>query len=333
VNNPKIGSKIIQTLNKMKKRRHHFVWKDYLTPWLIEGKIFTSQSEKVFNTNPINIGVQTDFYKLKELTPEDIAFIEIVFRNELAGNLGEANRGWLSSFQKAFRLRKSLKQAGISSRDIEDQIDLTIQNAEEDLHFEIESDASRLMAMLREKKCGFFLEQEDRVTFAYYLMNQYFRTKKIEEAWLSAFTDDVRFNKVNIRNCWAIGRHITSTQTAAGIFNNENFRLIPLINNTSISFITGDQPVLNTYTVGKWGREIPSGTQFYYPISPSFAILVSTESSSSAEVFLTKEQVWDYNLSIYDVHHEQLYANSAHILEECADRYNAREQRNGLSAL
>ncbi len=58
-----------------KKRRHHYVWKQYLRSWAIDEKIFCLRDKKIINPNLVGIAQQRDFYKLNELKVDDIEFI------------------------------------------------------------------------------------------------------------------------------------------------------------------------------------------------------------------------------------------------------------------
>ena len=59
-----------------KKRHHHYVWKKYLEPWTADGQIWCLMNGEIFPTNPKHIGQARDFYNLKELSDEDIAFVQ-----------------------------------------------------------------------------------------------------------------------------------------------------------------------------------------------------------------------------------------------------------------
>ena len=70
-------------------------------------------------------------------------------------------------------------------------------------------------------------------------------------------------------------RYIDASHMALSLFSDRKFKIFLLDNKTSIPFITGDQPVLNTYAAKTFGSEIPDKTEFYYPLSPTIAILIS----------------------------------------------------------
>ncbi len=93
----------------MKKRHHHYVWKKYLEPWTTNRQIWCLTNGGIFRTNPKNIGQARDFYKLKELSDEDIAFI---FKLAIAPGpplLQELKNNWIKSFNSIFQIRRWAK--------------------------------------------------------------------------------------------------------------------------------------------------------------------------------------------------------------------------------
>ena len=50
--------------------------------------------------------------------------------------------------------------------------------------------------------------------------------------------------------------------------------MILIHNDLGMPFITGDQPVINTYAVNAINAQIDN-VEFYYPVSPTLAILIS----------------------------------------------------------
>jgi hypothetical protein len=61
------------------RRRHHTVWQQYLKAWTVDGVIWCLQNGRIFRTRTPAIAVEKDFYKLQQLTPEDIDLIKLFF--------------------------------------------------------------------------------------------------------------------------------------------------------------------------------------------------------------------------------------------------------------
>jgi hypothetical protein len=62
-------------LDQPAKRRHHYVWRYYLGAWVLNNKVFCLMNGKIFEPNPIRVGIEKDFYAMSELSDEDIIFI------------------------------------------------------------------------------------------------------------------------------------------------------------------------------------------------------------------------------------------------------------------
>ena len=62
----------------MKKRRHHFVWQYYLKAWTVAGRIACWRNGQVFRTDPTNVAVEKDFYRLRDISERDVATISAV---------------------------------------------------------------------------------------------------------------------------------------------------------------------------------------------------------------------------------------------------------------
>ena len=76
------------------------------------------------------------------------------------------------------------------------------------------------------------------------------------------------FDSVKTENIWNVLSHIYATKMGRNIFVKDEYHLVLMENKTDLPLITGDQPVVNTYAVGKPLTEHATDLEFYYPISP-----------------------------------------------------------------
>jgi hypothetical protein len=90
----------------MKKRHQHFVWRHYLQAWATNGQIWCLGDGKIFNTNVRNVAQERDFYRLKELSPNDISFISSFIVPNQPPHLQSLNRNWIVLFNAVFQIRK-----------------------------------------------------------------------------------------------------------------------------------------------------------------------------------------------------------------------------------
>ena len=89
----------------MKKRGQHYVWKHYLKQWTTNGKLFCLRENKVFETNPDNIANKRDFYRLEELTANEMLFISRII-DMMPTAFREVRLGWLNHFNSVFKVKK-----------------------------------------------------------------------------------------------------------------------------------------------------------------------------------------------------------------------------------
>lgn len=71
----------------MKKRKQHYIWRYYLNAWATDEQIFCLRENKIFKTNLMNIGNIRDFYRLKELSNQDIEILNLLILKVLDPNL------------------------------------------------------------------------------------------------------------------------------------------------------------------------------------------------------------------------------------------------------
>ena len=90
---------------------------------------------------------------------------------------------------------------------------------------------------------------------------------------------------------------------------------ILLKNETSKKLITGDQPVINTFAIGLNINQEPEDLEFYYPITPQLAFLLTNkeEFKDRLSIYLNEADVEQYNAGIFDQSGKQVYASNQRI--------------------
>lgn len=195
-----------------------------------------------------------------------------------------------------------------------------IFNFEEDLHTKIEANAIEIIDLLLKEDASFFKKDDDCIKFIYYVCVQYMRTQKIKANVLDS-SKDFDFGDMPEKT-WNVISHILATSLGYSIYSDRNsFKIVFLKNMNSAKLITGDQPIINTYAIGLSPNQVVEYLEFYYPLSPDLAILL-TQNYSNDEFgmvyHLSEKEVDKYNLSIIEQSHSQIYAAS----EESLSRYS-----------
>ena len=297
----------------MKKRGQHHVWEYYLKSWSSKGKIYCLGDGKIFKTNPKNVAKKRDFYRLKELSENDIELIKKLAIEKCPQHLQKIHLEWINQFNFIFNFKKELDSLGLP-QEIDAEIDKFINNFQEDIHSQIEDRSIKFIDSILRRDIEFFKTDIGNINFTYFLCQQYLRTQNIKSRVLS----NTQRSKYDIEKIWNVLSHIFATNMAATLSNTrQNLRMVLIINESSIPFITGDQPVVNTYAVDKFGNELVDDFELYYPVSSKLAILITQKAEylDIDRLFVEDKDVELFNSYIIKSSHEQIYSNSKEILE------------------
>lgn len=298
------------------KRKQHYVWKYYLKAWLIDQKIWAHRNGKYFNSSLQNIAQEREFYKLNELTCDEVSFIR-AFIGSFDSHLQESANGWLKTFTYPFNIRNDLNELFKSSLgagfiDTNNETDALFKtliiNFEEELHCLYEKSAIHLLDKLLQKDSSFFFNIEDKSTFIQFMCVQYMRTQAVKQKIIDVCNLSFANRGVNSENMWNVLSHILAGNMASTLMNDTQLKLIILENVSNVELITGDQPIINTFSIGT--NLQPNGTELYYPISPRLAVLLTKSDCSSTHRSLTFEDVEKYNKCIIEKSNLQIFASS-----------------------
>lgn len=320
----------------MKKRRQHYVWRKYLEPWCEDGKVWCHRNgAPPFHTNPINVAVERDFYKLTQLTKKDLLFIYKIAIEPIKNNsLRELNVGWISTFERAFRLEKNLRDTDWLPQEIVDALDEVMHNLDEDHHQGLEHIAENYIDSLHKGDASFYNDDDDAAKFGYVLASQYFRTKNIRDSMFRIF-GGLSIDGVCIERIWPIMRHIFSTCVGFNLYAKRGeYNLVMLLNESTLNFITSDQPIQNVHAAGHLGESIINDLEFYYPVSPGKAIVISNDVryAGKNKESIGPETVSYFNDIVAKSAYEQIFTKTADCLGTslCPSEWHVKGTRQSL---
>lgn len=178
-------------------------------------------------------------------------------------------------------------------------------NTMEDFYCDIEGELVEYFRAIDEKGIDFYytLDKNKQFEFLYDICIQYFRTMPLKERWIQKFGNSIKtldftkvkidINKVNLDNVTPFFFWHIQTLTAYALMS-KNATVTLLHNKTSTPFITSDQPIINIKC--DYSNDLLQTTDltFYYPISPSKALLINGEYSEKEHV-TTEKEVDEYN--------------------------------------
>lgn len=250
----------------------------------------------------MNIGQERDFYAIRDITEKDIQYLIAMTEHRHGGALNEHNSELIALYEFVSKLR--------NVEDADQKIQELLIQFEENIMGHIENDGIQYMEMMHKGEVGFFSEDEHRAKFSFFAMIQFVRTKRMSEIIKNLVRESLGTKGVNIDNVWLIEKHIDAGHMALSLFSDKRYEMYLLRNETEVSFISGDQPIFNIHGVGVTDC-IPSEVEFYYPISPVLAVMISKNEYPPQ---VTLDQVNKYNSLVKQMAYEQIYARDESLL-------------------
>lgn len=286
-------------MSKAKRRQHH-VWKNYLKPWIIDGKIWCKSSEKIFNTNPDNIGISSCFYEVEPINESEYNFIDGYIK-QIHPSTYLMHKGTLDMY---FSFSKLNEVARI--------------NAIEDYHNLIENTSKKYLNMLYEKDLSFFDETQGKIDFSQYLGFQYMRTSKIRSALEKSHELSLSNTKIssliNIKNVCKILSLLLGNIVGNWVYSKS--KLFLLHNETELDLITGDQPIYNLKAPVDSRNKKFTEFELYYPLSPQSALIIS---NNNCNISLNNiDTINKLNSFIVTISEKQIFSKKKETLERYA---------------
>ncbi|MEW5687670.1 MAG: DUF4238 domain-containing protein [Pseudomonadota bacterium] len=297
----------------MNVRRQHYVPQAYLSAWTVSGSLFCLRDGKVFAASTRDVGQQRDFYRLRDLTDEDIAIVEMMIRR-LPEHVQTDAHGLLERFARVPRLRKHVEAIGSAGAEALKELDLLANSMEEEMHGLVESSGLPFVKRMLDCDTSFLADSKAAPAFLHFLSLQNFRTKRVRERVLGMQRDSGI--PITFERSWNVLCHILATSTTWSLYNDRHkLRLVLLDNATGVPLMTGDQPLINLLSGGDWPP--PEKLAWYYPLSPARAMVLTEPPYiyASERVQLSVDDVHRLNGRIHSASHEQLYSVSREQLE------------------
>jgi len=307
---------LFEEVNMENKPNQHYVWQKYLEPWKKNGKLVCLRNKKdILRSNSRNVASQRYFYNINNLTLNDCNLIRRLFINNQPEPMKKLLEGWVNPIEQLLQIYDLVSK----NRKVDDSIkalkELTLKNLLEELHMEIETEGIEGLLKLQAGDISFLFESDkedmtEDVEFILYLSFQYFRTKKIKQSVEEALREYAS-HFTSFDNTFNLLVPIFSTLFGYNVFERIKRKELycNLLENASdISFITGDQPVVNIDANFDANQET-TDLSLYYPLSPTVSLLITR--SQIDDVKCSSEKVKEYNDMIARQALELIFANDA----------------------
>jgi hypothetical protein len=293
-----------------KKRQHHHVWKHYLKAWEVEGRVACLVEDgKPFWNDPINLAVESYFYKLVRLDDADEGLIRrLVIDPVTHPLLKDLHENFLKKLAMPMRIVEANRRRIRNLVEVERGLDAYRCNILEDYHCGVEGGFVPLLQMIYHEDISFYEDDAKALNFCFFIAMQHMRTKGIKTRIISGLKEK---NGIDLTRTWDIISPMLATNIGADFYLERKRRKLVLLKNaTDLEFITGDQPTIN------WDAEAgkPVFTIVtYYPVSPVLALILTETDGKSpfSTEELTSAQVAYLNARVAKASHRQIFGHSS----------------------
>ncbi|OMH30217.1 DUF4238 domain-containing protein [Motiliproteus sp. MSK22-1] len=323
------------------KRNHHYVWSFYLKSWAENNDIYyISKKGKISRDSVKGLAKETDFYKINLLNKSDVEFIK-GWSSFSPDFLQDIHMSHLRDFQNLTKISSLISRSGFSSEELENTKKAIRHNSLENLHTIYEDLAVNVVSNLAKGKLSVLDDNQNMIAFCSYLGHQISRTKSFKEKCLGGMQlrangnlQATKYAELAEKNWWFIsfmlGLNIGTSLYAEKQKNNHVF----VKNNTSVPFITSDTPIINIHSSldGLGELEAPAFSDFYIPLSPSYAYMINDSSdfnhlSEIADVDMVNE----LNRVMYQKSFKTIFASTEEVLKNV--KANNKRQQSDLRSM
>ena len=257
-------------------KRSHYVWQHYLKSWshTVNKKdyiyCFIKNTGKLINCCTTKVAVKKKIYKLSPFNDLEREYLKKLIDKSLPLEI-------INILRKKIDLEYELLQLNSKAKELDDRLISVAESfnlqAGENIITNNENMGAKFLAALLNKNLSFCLKKENIIEFYIFVMMQYFRTKLMYDK-LSQINKN---EQINLNHIFNQSIYIMS-YNIANLLESNDYKVVLLLNSTTQEFITGDQPVVNTF-ISDYNQlyNHVDKMEFYYPISPQTAILITRD--------------------------------------------------------
>ena len=272
------------------KKKHHHVWADYLRRWSHDGvKVYhTTSRRNIINESVRGVAMEQHFYRLTSLSDFDVSVI-LGLSAKADIELQKQHRSYLADFLQFQRTQQIYKISGRSDATTDLAIEALESKLIENLHSSHEREVLPIMRALADGQLPVLYENKNILAFTTFLGHQITRTKNMKDKVFASYDDSVpgmREFSASMKNSWWFMSYMLGMNLGRELYLfRDRYTHTLLRNNSSVPFITSDQPVINVHeAVWRDESSAPEFVDFYYPISPTFAYLIAESDKFSGGI-------------------------------------------------
>ena len=299
--------------------KQHYVWRRYLSSWqddLEDYRLWTGllKQNQVKKLGLKDVAQSRYFYKLEELTDEELLFLKR-YKRELSNNVQYIAELIITGYEWYSKIKRDISSGKIEiNKDGEHELKKVEANVFELLLSHIEHMGDELLKCNSSKGLiNLAAQQEKEILF--YMMVQYMRTKVRKDSFTGALSERADLQSIGVK-CWPFFIIITAMQWVEAMIFKHDYRFVVVHNNSEVPFITGDQPAVNA----RWKETDSEGNitslEIYYPMSPKTALVLDfTPGDKFSDVYEDKTYVIERNKMIMDEAELFIFSNEENLLK------------------
>jgi len=164
----------------VKKKNQHYVFQAYLKPWAENAQVYCLRDGEIFRTNLKNVACERFFYRLQELTPDEVRLIERSLVEHSVEPLKKVQREFIAMYSFPPKMRKALDRNPKSK--LRSGLDEVIANLGEDFHQKVEGSLLGFLNSMLAGSTDFYSDKKQAAEFLAALCLQFTRACFINSA-------------------------------------------------------------------------------------------------------------------------------------------------------
>ncbi|MCS6230349.1 DUF4238 domain-containing protein [Shewanella baltica] len=298
-----------------RRKNHHYVWAYYMQRWSFDKRqvYYTTKNNNDIRLEYIKkIAAESHFYRVKPLTLEHVQTI-IKWSSKCPNDLHKLHMIYLSDYLIMQSLESRYKQSDKKDEIIDQIIEAWKCNGIENYHTAHELEVRVILDALANRDFSVLDKDENMNDFMAFIGQQIARTKNIKDtvsnikdgsrAALDMPSQELADNmKKLMLECWWFMSYMFGMNLGRSLYldRKDNTHCL-LINDTDMSFITSDQPIVNVHqALTDEIRPVEDHeSDLYYPISPNVAYMINKSNRfPSGSVQVSVDVVREMNIKV-----------------------------------
>ncbi len=304
------------------KRKHHYVWGEYLKPWSKNNQIaYLTSKGKIASDSIKGLVWEKDFYKINKLKNNDLPILEKWL------NILDPKRYYqkfIMDILKIQYIQSEIHDQGKITEETKNLFAATNQNLMENIYASTEKRFRQIRDSLLKEELITLQDPEKMIFFMIFIGTQLFRTRKIRDTVIKnlPLKTDAGITCANnvLKESWWLISYLFGANLGKNLYLDRNDDVHSLlINNTRTSFITSDQPVINVNEcVSNLNTSSPiEHLNLYFPISPKIAYMISSSKKRTLEkVEITENYANQLNIKMAEKSYIHIFADNKELLKK-----------------